>query len=36
MNTEIKHVMAGEGRKALPAKSKAKVGLKSKKSSLKK
>jgi 4-hydroxy-3-polyprenylbenzoate decarboxylase len=36
MNTEIKHVMAGEGRKALPEKSKAKVGLKSKKSSLKK
>jgi 4-hydroxy-3-polyprenylbenzoate decarboxylase len=36
MNTEIKHVMPGEGRKALPEKSKAKVGLKSKKSSLKK
>jgi UbiD family decarboxylase len=36
MNTEIKHVMAGEGRKALPEKSKAKVGLKGKKTSLKK
>jgi hypothetical protein len=36
MNTEIKHVMADEGRQALPAKSKSKVAAKGKKSSLKK
>ena len=36
MNTEIKHVMADEGRKALPAKSKSKTAAKGKKSSLKK
>jgi 4-hydroxy-3-polyprenylbenzoate decarboxylase len=36
MNTEIKHVMADEGRQALPAKSKSKVVAKGKKSSLKK
>jgi len=36
MNTEIKHVMADEGRKALPAKSKSKAAAKGKKTSLKK
>jgi 4-hydroxy-3-polyprenylbenzoate decarboxylase len=36
MNTEIKHVMADEGRKALPAKSKSKAASKGKKTSLKK
>jgi len=35
MNTEIKHVMADEGRKALPAKSKSKAAAKGKKTRLK-
>jgi hypothetical protein len=36
MNTEIKHVMADEGRKALPEKGKPKAGVKAKKTIRKK